>query len=552
MVKKLMSRTDKFNLACLFLVSAIIQIFFFYSVRLSFECDSLAYYNSALGYFSGNPSLVSPYRGPIYAIALKFFGVIDFGWVYPLILIQAFLGAILPVLVFLILREFGKIKAYVGYSLFVLSSISFTAAKLILAEQFFLTFIIVSVFFLQKFLTDLSKTNLKKFIWFASLASLTRWEGLALVFGSLIVFALMSFKNVKFRKRLYSSLILFSIIFGGYAGLRAMFYDDIKMFGLQNGTGTQWLWRQYASQGQIPGTSTSKYDVLSGIETPHFKGDINQATGAYSRSHIQNVFQETVNYVMQNDNEFDELRKTAADNKNLNPEVVQKLEKNPLNVKYLINEAWKVPSTSGSHITFLMSRAILQKYGLVDGDKILQRAALDILMSETEARKVVVRDAMQLIGLGKFSLKERIQWYEGPELNIGGCLNATLNKNFIKNHNDIYKFYNSTLHDYASQSRNLIRAVFPFLFIASLIQIVVYRRVHLLFLILVLSTLVNITIVSLTGGGSYNKYDLSIFSYLIIGLLSGFSKKLPHFTIDGKGRDLKIQSKTKQKKNQQP
>jgi hypothetical protein len=543
-----MNRYEKINLGLLFLLSAIIQVFFFFSVRLSFECDSLSYYNSALGYFSGNTTLVSPYRGPMFAIVLKLFGVIDFGWIYPLIFTQAILGATLPVLVFSTLREFGKTKAYIGFTLFVLSSIPFSAAKLILAEQFFLTFIIIAVFFLRKFLTDFSPTNLKRFIWFSSLASLTRWEGLALVLGSLIVFAIISFKDVKFRKRFFSSLILFSIIFGGYAGLRAMFYDDVKMFGLQNGTGTQWLWRQYASQGQIPGTATSKYDVLSGKETPNFEGNINEASGAYSRSHIQKVFQETVKYVMKNDNEFDALRKTAADNKNLSPQEIQTLEKNPSNIRFLINEAWKVPSISGSHITFLMSRAVLQRYGLVEGDKLLQRAALDILLSEPEARKVVARDAIQLIGFGNFSLKERIQWYEGPELNIGGCLNATSNERFIQNHNEIYRFYNSTLHDYASQLRNLIRASFPYLFVASLIQIVFYRRVHLLFLILVLSTLINITIVSLTGGGPYNKYDLPIFSYLIIGLLSGFSKKLPHFIIDWNKRDSKIQSKKKSKR----
>ena len=546
-----MIRSNKITLGLLFLVSAIIQVFFFFSVRVSFECDSLAYYNSAIGYFSGNTTLVSPYRGPIFAIVLKLFGVIDFGWIYPLIIVQGILGSILPVLVFSILKEFGKTKAYVGFSLFILSSIPFTAAKLILAEQFFLTFIIVAVFFLRKFLTDYSPANMKKFVWFASLASFTRWEGLALVLASLFVFALISLKDVKFRKRFYSSLILFSIIFGGYAGLRAMFYNDVKMFGLQNGTGTQWLWRQYASQGQIPGTATSKYDVQSREETPNFDGEIIQATGAYSRSHIQSVFRETVRYVMKNDLEYDALRKTAADNKNLSPMEIQNLEKNYSNVRFLINEAWEVPSVSGSHITFLMSRAVLQKYGLVDGDKLLQRAALDILMSESQARKVVARDAIQLVGLGNFSLKERIQWYEGPKINIGGCLNATSNEDFIKSHNEIYKYYNSTLHEYASQLRNLIRASFPYLFAVSLIHIFFYRRVHSLFLILILSTIINITIVSLTGGGPYNKYDLPIFSYLIIGLLSGFSAKVPRFTIDGKQGMSKIQSKKKQKPNNQ-
>jgi hypothetical protein len=57
--------------------------------------------------------------------------------------------------------------------------------------------------------------------------------------------------------------------------------------------------------------------------------------------------------------------------------------------------------------------------------------------------------------------------------------------------------------------------------------------------------------VSLTGGGPYNKYDFPIFSYLIIGLLSGFSTKVPRFTIDGIQGMSKIQSKKKQKPNNQ-
>jgi hypothetical protein len=491
--------SNKKIITTIFLISSIVQVIYFYAVRINFECDSAAYYNSAVGYFTNNMNLVSPYRGPIYPLILRVFEVTTNGHVYPLLIFQAILGAVMPLLVYLIIFEYGKSKAVVGSTIFMASSVPFTSAKLILAEQVFIFTIIVSVYFLNKYIIRNGNFNLLMFSAFALLASLTRWEGLALILAVCLVFIYKSIFNKSFIRPTIFVIIFFSLTLLGYSAIRAYQYNDFKMFGLQNGTGSQWLWRQYYSQG-----------------FRDFDGEIKNGSGAFKGDSIQYIYKSTVDYVLSNNPEFEALKATSKDNKNINQSYAISLENSKPNVEFLINEAWKTPSTSGSHISFLMSRAILSKHGLTDGDKILQKGALNVFISEPQAQLVVLEQGLAMIGIGNFSLDQKIQWFEGPLINIGGCLNNTGNENFIKNHNAIYVHYNSNIHSIASELRNLVRFSFPFLILVSLIQSILRKKIEILYIILILSTGFNIGIVSLTGGGPYGKYDLTIFTYIIL------------------------------------
>ena len=482
-------------------ISTVFQVIFFYAVRINFECDSAAYYNSAVGYFTQNMNLVSPYRGPVYPLFLRLFGITTSGSIYPLLIFQASLGVLMPVLIYLILTKYGKVNAVLGYIVFLASTISFTSAKLILAEQIFITLVILAIFYLQKYLISKKLIYLYLFCTFAILGSLTRWEGLALIVAVSLSFIVRSMLVRDFAKPTAILLIIISLSLTGYSAIRAYQYDDIKMFGLQNGTGSQWLWRQYYSQG-----------------FRDFAGEIKDATGAFRGDSIQYIYNTTIDYVLQNDSEFEALKVTSTDNKEVNQNTVTGFQNEKNNIELLVNEAWKTPTTSGSHISFLMSRAIISKHGLVEGDKILQKGALNILLNEPQAQLVVLQQGLAMIGVGSFKFTEKIQWFEGPPINIGGCLNNTGNENFIKNHNEIYKFYSSTVHRIASEVRNLIRASFPLLLLITLAQGILRKKIEIMYIILTLATASNIAIVSLTGGGPYGKYDLTIFSYLILAI----------------------------------
>ncbi len=486
-------------IATIFIISSVLQAIFFFAVRINFECDSAAYYNSSIGYFTNNMNIVSPYRGPIYPLILRIFEVTTSGNIYPLLIFQAILGAVMPTLIYLIINDYGKNKAILGSLIYMLSSIPFTSAKLILAEQFFIFFITVSAYFLNKFIKRNGTVNILLFSVFALLASLTRWEGLALILSVCIIFILKSLFNKNYLMPTILMIIIFSTTLLGYSAIRAYQYKDLKMFGLQNGTGSQWLWRQYYSQG-----------------FRDFSGEIKYASGAYKGDTIQYIYKSTIDYVLSNEAEFEALKITSIDNNNIDQKYINSLSKNKINIEYLINEAWKTPTTSGSHISFMMSRAIINKHGLVEGDKILQKGALNILISDPQAQLVVLQQGLAMLGIGKFKLDEKIQWFEGPPLNIGGCLNNTGNENFIKNHNAIYVNYNPKIHSVASELRNLVRLSFPFLILVSLIQSIRRKKIQILYTILILSTGFNIGIVSLTGGGPYGKYDLTIFTYIIL------------------------------------
>jgi hypothetical protein len=490
------------------LISFVFQLVYFFSVRISFECDSGAYYNTAVGYFTRNESLVSPYRGPTYPFLLKFFGLIDYGWIYPLLIFQFILGCLMPLIFYRIVSKVNKSFAIFSVVLFIASAIPFTSAKLILAEQTFIFFIVLSVYQLQKFLINSNYRNLFLFVVPLLIACFTRWEGLALVAGSIAVFSLNSIKDRSFSKYLIALLLSLGLVFSTYAGLRAYFANDIKLFSLQNGTGGQWIWRQYYSQG-----------------FRDFEGEIEKATGAFKGRNIQSLYDLTVTYVNENDNEFYELLKTAEDSRNLDFDDVQKMPNTISNIEILINDAWNEATVSGSHIAFIMNRAAVSKFGLARSDRFLQRAAVDILTAEPNARRVVLDQGLSLIGFGEtgfgnLNLSQRIQWFEGPSLNIGGCLQATKNESFISNHNAMYHFYSDTVHKYSSITRNLVRATFPFLLIVWLFGSIRFRKASMLSSILMVSLFTNIAIVSVTGGGPWGKYDLTIFTYLILSVFT--------------------------------
>ena len=326
-------------------ISTVFQVIFFYAVRINFECDSAAYYNSTVGYFTQNMNLVSPYRGPVYPIILRLFGITTSGTIYPLLIFQASLGVLMPVLIYLILTKYGKVNAVLGYIVFLASSISFTSAKLILAEQIFITLVILAIFYLQKYLISNKLFYLYLFCTFALLSSLTRWEGLALIVAVSLSFIVRLMFVRDFAKPTAILLIIISLSLTGYSAIRAYQYDDIKMFGLQNGTGSQWLWRQYYSQG-----------------FRDFKGEIKDATGAFKGDSIKYIYNTTIDYVLQNDSEFEALKVTSIDNKVVNQNTVTGFQNEKNNIEFLVNEAWKTPTTSGSHISFLMSRAIISKH----------------------------------------------------------------------------------------------------------------------------------------------------------------------------------------------
>lgn len=485
-------------------LSTILQVIFLFSVRISFECDSLAYYNSALGYMTGNDGLVSPYRGPIYPLILNLFTVTTIGNLYPLLISQAILGSTMPLVVYLTLRKSGRTTALIGTGLFCVSSVPFTSAKLVLAEQFFLFFIIVSIYFLSRMLSELHTikiTSWRNFIIFSSLACFTRWEGLALPIAVVTCLALASIKQSKLRSYTLKLTLCFILIFATYGGIRAIFYDNLSMFGLQNGTGSQWLWRQYYSMG-----------------FRDFSGEIDRASGAFKGDSTQSVYKLTIEYVKQNESEFEFLKQTAKDSKFLDPERLSKMSNEEGSIRVLLNDAWRDSSTSGSQVTFLMSRAVISRYGLVKGDRLLQQAAIEILKNESSARAVVIQQGLALLGFDKLNLNQKIQWFEGPPLNIGGCLEST-NSRFIAQHNSVYPFYSEQIHEAASFARNIIRACFPIGLIASLILSVLLRKFNLLAHMLILAAIINSGIVSVTGGGPYGKYDLSLFTYCILAIV---------------------------------
>jgi uncharacterized membrane protein len=84
----------------------------------------------------------------------------------------------------------------------------------------------------------------------------------------------------------------------------------------------------------------------------------------------------------------------------------------------------------------------------------------------------------------------------------------------------MYHFYSDTVHKYSSITRNLVRATFPFLLIVWLFGSIRFRKASMLSSILMVSLFTNIAIVSVTGGGPWGKYDLTIFTYLILSVFT--------------------------------
>lgn len=230
------------------LFSLLFQMIYIVSIPIGFECDSVTYYQYAKAFTPFTYGVVNFDRPPLYPLIISLSGAVIPGTFIFLILLQAIFG-IFSVLVFnrILLFFCSKKIAFVGSILFILCGISFAYAKLILAEQSFLFFCLLGIYFFIRSMLSLKKADLLLFYLFIFLSSLIRWESIILI----IFFSFFLTVNFFLHKKALEVLKLISVtifLFFSLTLYKAYILKDTRYIGsLTERSGQQLFWMTYSS-----------------------------------------------------------------------------------------------------------------------------------------------------------------------------------------------------------------------------------------------------------------------------------------------------------------
>ena len=133
----------------LIIISFFFQSLYLLFIPLGFECDAATYYQYAKAFLLQEGFYVNFDRPPLYPLMIVFSGAVLPGTFLGLIILHAFFGVASVILFNRILLFFcSKSSAFWGTLVLIFSGIAFSNAKLIMAEQSFIFFFLLSIFFL--------------------------------------------------------------------------------------------------------------------------------------------------------------------------------------------------------------------------------------------------------------------------------------------------------------------------------------------------------------------------------------------------------------------
>ena len=145
----------------IFKLALLFQFFWIITVNIGFHCDSPAYFSYAWKIL-GDPADNLPIwvRGVSYPLLILLTGTVgskfSFTSFVPLLIIQAVMGILMPILVYKILLKFNKLLAYVVSIVIIISLQSVITSKLIMTEQaykflsIFIIYLVIEIYFKRK------------------------------------------------------------------------------------------------------------------------------------------------------------------------------------------------------------------------------------------------------------------------------------------------------------------------------------------------------------------------------------------------------------------
>ena len=215
------------------------SIIVFLSMNTSFECDSNTYFNFAKNLPTGDINLL---RGPGYPVFLMLAGVTWTDSFLIVLFLQWLMGLLSIYLIINLIRFKNSWAKFIFSVFFSLTGFTFFGARILLAEQLTMFFVVTSLVCFLRFRKNMKINSLFFAILFSLAAYLTRWETgpilVALIFASIVSFT----KKMVFQKILIC-LVLPLLVLSSWATVKTLITDGAGQSGfLPNESGSQLMY----------------------------------------------------------------------------------------------------------------------------------------------------------------------------------------------------------------------------------------------------------------------------------------------------------------------
>ena len=503
-----------------------LQMLTLYAVPLVFECDAAAYYNF---------SVSGTYRPPLFPAFLWLTGQYHLQSFVGTVVAHAALGVVAPLLLYRIVAVWARGPAFLAALLYTLSLVPFTAAKLMLSEQLFTTFVLGSLVLLSSYVAGAPR---HWFVWSvvcALGAMFTRWEGQALLGAVLLCGAVLAWRR-RDVKGLALGLVLVLLTCGGWSMYRAIALKDARVFGtLNNGSGDQLYWQMYGYMSpEVYGWE--RYLASDPAPAPVLA----ERAAAYRvlRPDAGPAASELADRIRQ-------IAKARPDEDVLGARTVggekggyfTRLGGDP---DRLVQDIFSAPSST---YVFSVPAELRRELGPRDSERLLNRVNFEAIrahptfwLSKTVVALnylgVFVPSPLALLAGAPLTPKAMlmVQWdeihYANVPFDLGQCASGSLPARMLGEYRWDSRLPRSSARFVALMSfaRNVVRNVVgPIVLVLGLLAL--FTPAALLYVTVAASAVVLIGVVAVLGGGVYTRYEYAVIPLLLV-LFAGILQAL--------------------------
>ena len=483
-------------------------------------------------------------RPPVYPLFLILSGTFLFDSFIPLIAVQLFLSFIIVILIneILILNLKSSNIAFIFTILFSLTSIPYILIKFLIAEQL-LFFCTVLTYYL---LSNYTFKNKDKYLYIsivvATLAWLTKWEGV-LLFLSVTFFIILNINNFKHKKifKLISFFIIPFLILSSWTITRSLVSNDFtNITSVSNSNSDQLFYKtygvitsEYYNYKKELGLDTSGAKVKEIVKTETFLQVIKKDNGKYSNL----LFDSIKEYLIKNPNSYKSLEKPLSEAYSKDPEGVdfyfELFGKFDGDIDKITKNIFEQPNI----YYFNFVNMGLDKFlGTKKKNEIINGAMKEAYLNEPQLLIISATNFFEANGvnLKNFFLGKNI--FSGLSdldfinpFNAGKCAENNLTNNMFKEYKkshqnrDAYSFLN-LITKYTDNINDIIRDYLGLVIILSMVYLIIFKNFKL-FLSYSFFPLAYDFILGITVAANRNtKYEVITFTckYIMLSIFIGY------------------------------
>lgn len=471
------------DLIVLIALGTTLQLVYLAAIPLTFECDAASYYNFAR-WIVGAGGSYSYVRGPGYPLFLIATGALWPQTFILTLLAQAAFGILTPLIFYRCLQGLGRAPALVGALVLMASTIPFTAAKLVLTEQFYMFVVLAGAMALALYHDKRDPRSIYAFTLVALVAMFIRWESQFLVAFGLIAILVLACQRPRQMRHAILAVTVTMLVVCGYSVARGLLIDRALIGTLQNGTGAQMFWRMMSmSENVIPGRERHPSPGPAGVVETAKYGQMVQVSNGPATSRLKALI-------------TDHVRRHPETYRTLKPPLAQLPENKDGPPGWIYDEAFgrfdSAPEAMADNMfsasyniatetyVYFITGIAQRELGIVESDRLLREVAFEAARANPRSLVTMfIELPFQVTGMTLYTIEQVIRnplrpeaWralvhYWGPltyrdtPYDAGGCASATLPERMLAE----YRFdlslrspqFATIAVDVASIGRNVIR-----------------------------------------------------------------------------------------------